>query len=123
MSNYTYLLVSVCLGAGAQVALKKGMQALGRISMATLVPNLGSIFLSPYIIGGMVLYGASLMVWLVVLSRMELSRAYPFVSLGYMITFACGIVLLDERMSYYKIFGLMFIVAGILIMSRGEITG
>lgn len=123
MSNYTYLLVSVCLGAGAQVALKKGMQALGRISMATLVPNLGSIFFSPYIIGGMVLYGASLMVWLVVLSRMELSRAYPFVSLGYMITFACGIVLLDEKISYYKIFGLMFIVAGILIMSRGEITG
>jgi len=121
MSNYTYLLVSILMGALAQVSLKKGMQALGQISVTTLVPNLGGIFFNPYILGGILLYGSSLMIWLIVLSRMELSRAYPFVSLGYMITFACGILLLDEKMSYYKIFGLMFIVAGTLIMSRGEI--
>ena len=121
MSNYIYLLISVLLGATAQVVLKKGVQAVGPISIATLIPNIGSIFFCPYIISGIVLYGASLMVWLIVLSRMELSRAYPFVSLGYIITFIFGIVLLDEKMSHYKIFGLLFIIAGIFIMSRGEI--
>lgn len=121
MSNYIYLFISVCLGAMAQVALKKGVQTVGRMSITTFAPNIERIFFSPYIISGILLYGSSLIVWLIVLSRMELSRAYPFVSLGYMITFACGIVLLDEKMSYYKIFGLMFIVGGIFIMSRGEI--
>jgi drug/metabolite transporter (DMT)-like permease len=120
MSNMVYLFISVLLGATAQVVLKKGIQTVGQISAATLIPNLGSIFLSPCIISGIVLYGTSLIVWLIVLSRMELSRAYPFVSLGYIITFILGIVLLDEKMSQYKILGLMFIVAGIFIMSRGE---
>lgn len=121
MSNYIYLVISICLGATAQVVLKKGVQAVGRISIETLIPNIGNILLSPYIISGIILYGSSLIVWLIVLSRMELSRAYPFVSLGYIITFIFGIVLLDEKMSQYKIFGLMFIVAGIFIMSQGEL--
>lgn len=121
MSNYLYLFISVCMGATAQVGLKKGIQGVGPISVATFIPNMGAIFFNPYIIGGIFLYGSSLIIWLIVLSRMELSRAYPFVSLGYMITFALGIILLDEKMSYYKIFGLMFIVVGIFIMSRGEI--
>ncbi|OGR24342.1 MAG: hypothetical protein A2277_02095 [Desulfobacterales bacterium RIFOXYA12_FULL_46_15] len=121
MSHYYYLLISVLLGAAAQVALKKGVQTIGQMSIATFIPNIERIFFCPYIIGGILLYGSSLIVWLIVLSRMELSRAYPFVSLGYLITFASGIVLLDEKMSYCKILGLMFIIGGIFIMSRGEI--
>lgn len=121
MSQYLYLIISVLLGAAAQVALKKGMLAVGQMSIATFVPNIEKILFNPYTLSGILLYGSSLMVWLIVLSRMELSKAYPFVSLGYLITFACGIILLDEKMSYYKIFGSMFIVGGIFIMSQGEI--
>ncbi len=121
MSSYVYLFASVLMGALAQVSLKKGIHALGQISLTTVLPNMVNIVLSPYIMGGIFLYGSSLIIWLIVLSRMELSRAYPFVSLGYIITFALGIGLLGEKMSHYKVFGLMFIVAGIFIMSQGEI--
>lgn len=121
MGNFFYLLLSVLLGATAQVSLKKGMQVVGEISITNLYSNIAKIVFNIYIIAGLVFYTLSLVIWLIVLSKMELSKAYPFVSIGYVITFFCGIIFLGEQITIYKLVGLVFVVTGIIIMSKGGI--
>jgi len=113
-------LVCVCLTAAAQVLMKLGMsspaiqQALASGSLRELA---GMVLASPAIWGGMLCFGASAGLWLLVLGRLEVSAAYPLVSLGVVLTTLAGIFILGESAGMYKILGVTLIVAGVLVLS------
>ena len=113
---YVYALVSIMLGAFAQLLLKMAM------SQSPLTPSLlhnpFSILLNGKMIGGIGCYAASMMFWLYVLSKLDLSKAYPMVALGYVLTFILGWFFLDEPVKPMRIVGLIVIVAGVIIISR-----
>lgn len=113
------LLASILLGSLAQLSLKKGMSLIGGVTIIDLVRTPGRFFFMPWLHLGAVLYAASLALWLVVLSRMELSRAYPMVSLGYLVTFALGAFLFHESIAPAKIGGLLLIMAGVALLAKG----
>lgn len=77
------------------------------------------IIINRYIITGLFMYGFSVLIWFFVLSKFELSKAYPFVSIGYLITLLLGYFLLDESLSLYKVVGILIIVFGVLVLSKG----
>lgn len=113
-----FALVSIVFGAIAQVLLKKGMAAH---SLAPFhVHKLIDVFLDPFVLGGLGLYGASMLLWLKVLSFMPLSKAYPMVSLGYVLTVLAGIFFLGEHPNVYKFGGLVLIVAGVILINQGN---
>lgn len=113
------LLASILLGSLAQISLKKGMSLIGGVTLPDLFRDPGRFLFMPWLHLGAFLYAGSLALWLVVLSRLEVSRAYPMVSLGYLVTFALGIILFQETTTPAKIAGLLLIMAGVVLLANG----
>jgi multidrug transporter EmrE-like cation transporter len=72
-----------------------------------------------YVIGGLTLYFASAAVWLLVLARVDVSFAYPFVGLGFVVTMLLAFFINGEVLSTAKVIGTLCIALGVAIMAQG----
>jgi len=111
MSPFTFslLLLGVLLNAGAQLLLKAGTNAV------PLGPRLA---LEPHILGGLACYGVSVVVWVVALSRVPVSIAYPMLSIGYIVNAFAAWYLFGEALSAMKLAGIGVIVLGVFMVAR-----
>ena len=115
------LLVAICLGAAGQVSIKTGLNRLGARPSPVVV--VASLFRSGWVAGGFACYGVSSILYLLAVSRLSLSYAYPMVALSYVIVTVLAWRLLDERVSLLRAAGLAIIMLGVLVMAlsyRGE---
>jgi multidrug transporter EmrE-like cation transporter len=116
----TLILSGVLMSAAAQVMLKLGMSApavqagLGQGEIASVAM---SLLRSPWLLGGLLIYGLSVVVWLVVLARVDVSYAYPFVALGMVVTTLSGHYLLGEGLPVMRVVGVAIIVAGVVLLA------
>ena len=87
-----YIMISVIGGAVGQILLKKGMGSMGplTLSLGKLGEVLWRIGTNPYVIAGLAIYVTGTVFWLVALSRVDLSYAYPFASLSYVVMLAAA---------------------------------
>ena len=117
-----FLMILSCafLNASIQLLLKKGMHAIGHFefSIENFWPFLLSILGNPYIILGILLQPLTLGIWLLVLSRVEITYAFPLVSLGYIFTALGGYFLLGEPLSFIRILGILTIMGGVCLVAR-----
>lgn len=122
MNLLTFMLavISVTLNALAQIALRKTMQTIGTFPQsASDYFNFGyQLILNAWFITGMSLYAISIGLWMAVLGKTEVSLAYPFLSIGYIITAFIGYFFLHENVNLLRIIGLVTICIGIIIISR-----
>ncbi len=121
--NIVLILVSVFLAGVAQVTLKVGVdrvttKAGGGGHIALGAGGLKDLAASPVVWGGLVLFGLSAVVWLFALSRVELSFAYPFAALGYVIIVLASLTVLHESVPPLRWAGVAFIIAGIILVAR-----
>jgi len=115
------ILVAVVTGVTGQLSLKMGMDWVGTIdggSVAHPVETLSKVFRSHLVWVGLALYGLGAVAWLIVLSRLELSFAYPFLALSYAITPVLAWRILDESVSALRWLGIAVIILGVVIVSR-----
>ncbi|MBN8832233.1 MAG: EamA family transporter [Sphingomonadales bacterium] len=120
-SIYPLILLSVAISAFAQIALKAGMASASvqrAIADGTPVTMLLGIALNPFVLFGLFLYFSSAAVWLFVLSRVQVSFAYPFVALGFVLTALFGRFFFQDTFSTAKIAGTLLIMAGVVVMAR-----
>lgn len=124
MTPFIFLLAitSVSLTALAQVALRKTM-----LSIMPIPENIDNIFifilnilLNPWFIFGMSCYIISIGLWMTVLSKTEVSLAYPLSSMGFIITAAIGYFFLKEDVNMTRMIGLLLICAGIIFISKSS---
>jgi multidrug transporter EmrE-like cation transporter len=103
------------LSSAAQIAMKRGMGA------PSAAADVGSTYMqalsSPLVWVGLMLYGASAVLWLWVLSRLDVSVAYPLVSLGFVVTLALGVLWLGEPFSWLRVAGCTLIVVGVSLLA------
>lgn len=121
MSFYKLLVLSVILNVTANILLKKGVVTAGGISgnSASLITDLIKVAFSPYIIGGLILYGFSFLIWLRVLSFNDFSRAYPiFATFVFLLTTLGSIKLLHEDVSIMRFAGMIIMLIGIFVVAR-----
>ena len=115
--QYIAALISIILGAVAQYFLKMGVSAVSEKSK-----NISEIIKSGvtnwYLLSGLFCYGLSLLLWFYVLSKMELSKAYPLVSLGYVFTLILGYCFLNETITVSKVAGIVLIMVGVVFLAR-----
>lgn len=114
-------LLSVSLSGLAQVAFKFGVSSPG-FREAFSPPNSGAAvlaLLNPGVLGGLALYAVGTLTWLTVLSRTDLSLAYPFVALSFIITSVLGWMIFHEALSPARVAGLALVVAGVVLCGRG----
>jgi drug/metabolite transporter (DMT)-like permease len=103
----SYILLSVCLNAFAQIAMKMASQK--PLSLRELMNN-GALLIAGF------LYVVSIFLWLKGLSGMNLSKAYPYQSLGYLLVFGVSVGFLHEKISTIQVLGLFIICLGILVL-------
>ena len=118
------LLLGVALSAAAQVVLKIAMMKpeVQRLVAgdAVAAPGLLAIELlrTPTLYAGLALYGLSVGVWLYVLSKVDVSLAYPFVGLGIVLTLLSGHFILGEQVSAMRVAGCLVVCAGLVLVAR-----
>jgi len=113
-------MLGVLLNAGAQLLLKAGTNAIGHFEFtaANIVPVGMKLALEPHIAGGVGCYVVSLVVWIMGLSRVEVSMAYPMLSIGYVINALAAWYLFGESLAAQKLVGIGFIIAGVFLVTR-----
>ena len=118
ISNLIFIISSVLLNALAQILLKAGMKHFGNIELKNNIINTSvSIVLNPYIITGFISYGVSIILWLWVLSKVDVSLAYPFQALGYIVVTILAWLIFQEDITLTRIIALMFISIGLIILA------
>jgi multidrug transporter EmrE-like cation transporter len=115
------ILTGVLLNAGAQLLLKAGVAPLGALTVgwASLLPTAGRVLMQGPIIAGLACYVVSVGVWIVGLSRVDVSLAYPMLSLGYVVNAIAAWWLFGEVLGPMRCAGMLLILAGVFVMSRG----
>jgi len=115
-----YILISVVAGAAGQVLLKKGMGSMGPLTLS--IDQLGNILwrigTNPYVVIGLAIYVGGTVFWLTALSRVDLSYAYPFASLSYVVMLVASWQLFNENITVLRLLGSLIVCVGVFIISR-----
>lgn len=120
LNTFFLILAGVLLNAGAQLLLKAGVTPLGAINveLSTLLPTALRVLTQWPILAGLACYVISVGVWIVGLSRVDVSLAYPMLSLGYVVNAVAAWWLFGEALGPMRWAGMLLILAGVLVMSR-----
>ncbi|HZX28802.1 MAG TPA: EamA family transporter [Telluria sp.] len=120
LATFGFIISGVLLNALAQLLLKAGTNAVGAIhltadnwfqtglKLATQLP----------ILGGLACYAVSLVVWIIGLSRTDVTLAYPMLSLGYVVSAVGAWAFLGETVSPQRLLAILVIVAGVALLAR-----
>jgi len=118
--TFSLLVTGVLLNAGAQLLLKAGTNRIGEFafSVDNVVPIGMRIASSPPILAGLACYVVSVVVWILALSRVPVSVAYPMLSIGYVVNALAAWWLFGESLTAQKLVGIGFIVVGVYLVAR-----
>ena len=122
MSLTVFLLVlsGVLLNAIAQLFLKAGTNSIGDLFVpgTELLKSIFRIVFEPYIIAGLFCYVLSVGIWIVALSKVEVSIAYPMLSIGYVVNAIAAWYLFGEIITVQKMVGIFTIIVGVYIVAK-----
>lgn len=120
MTTFCIAILSIALSVMAQFLLKTGMSGAAVKAMMAEPKScmtLITILTDKYVLGGFLLYGLGAVAWLGVLSQWEVSKAYPLVGLGFVLTLPIA-YLLGEQVSLPRVIGVALICAGVFLVGR-----
>ncbi|MCP1290117.1 MULTISPECIES: SMR family transporter [Chromobacterium] len=118
--EFGLILLGVLLNAAAQLCLKAGVRQIGHFdfSAANVLPIGWSLATNLPIVGGLSCYVVSVVVWIMALSRVEVSIAYPMLSIGYVVNALLAYWLFGEALSAQKLIGIGVIIIGVVLVAR-----
>lgn len=118
--TFSLVVTGVLLNAAAQLLLKAGTNRIGEFafSIDNLVPIGTRVATSAPILAGLSCYVVSVVVWILALSRVPVSVAYPMLSIGYIVNALAAYWLFGEALGAQKLLGIGFIVVGVFLVAR-----
>jgi len=118
--SFSLLMTGVMLNAGAQLLLKAGTNSVGvfEFSRENIVPIGWKLATEPHIVGGLACYVISVVVWVMALSRVEVSVAYPLLSVGYVVNAIAAWYLFGEAVTPMRLTGIGVIIIGVCLVTR-----
>ena len=118
--SFTLVMAGVLLNAAAQLLLKAGTNAIGafEFSAANVAPIGWKVATQPFILSGIGCYVVSVAIWILALSRVEVSVAYPMLSIGYIVNAVAAWYLFGEAVTAARLTGIAVIVLGVFIVAR-----
>lgn len=111
-------MISISLSVAAQFSLKAGMSSEGVkevFAQPYTLKTFFSVLADKYVLGGFLLYGLGAISWLGVLSKWDVSKAYPLVGLGFVLVVAIGFIM-GEQITVQRVMGVLLICIGIFIV-------
>jgi multidrug transporter EmrE-like cation transporter len=120
ITSFSLILTGVLLNAAAQLLLKAGTTRVGHFEFnsSNLFPIGWQLASQPHILGGLCCYVVSVVVWIMALSRVPVSVAYPMLSIGYVVNAFAAWWLFGESLAAQKLLGIGFIVVGVWLVAR-----
>jgi multidrug transporter EmrE-like cation transporter len=121
------IVFSIVLGVGGQIALKYGVGLSSREPSSRIVQSLDprsvltflqSAATNKFVILGFLLYLISAASWLIILSRVDLSFAYPLISISYIIIVVLSRFIFNEPVTSFRIAGTIVVCAGVFLLLR-----
>jgi multidrug transporter EmrE-like cation transporter len=118
--SFGLIFTGVMLNAAAQILMKAGTNAIGHFefSMENVLPIGWKLATEWHIVTALFCYGISVVVWILALSRVPVSIAFPLLSMAYIVTALAAWYLLGEPLSMTKLVGIGVIILGVIIISR-----
>ena len=118
--SLSLLMTGVLLNAGAQLLLKAGTNSVGAFeySAANIIPIGWKLATEPHIVGGLGCDVISVVVWIMALSRVEVSIAYPLLSVGYVVNAIAAYYLFGEAVTPMRLTGIAIIIVGVWVVAR-----
>ena len=117
---FALVLTGVLLNAVAQLALKASVNDTGIINfdLQSLLTSASGLASNLWLWLGLACYAISVVVWILALSRVDVSIAYPMLSIGYIVNAIAAWHLFDEPMNIGKVVGIGIIIVGVYILAR-----
>lgn len=120
LSSFGLILTGVLLNAVAQLALKASVRDMGEISLA--LSGSGGVAMrllaEPWLWVGLFCYGISVVIWILALSRVDVSIAYPMLSIGYVVNAIAAWAWFGEALSLMRLGGIGIIILGVFMLAR-----
>jgi multidrug transporter EmrE-like cation transporter len=118
--EFALILFGVLLNAAAQLCLKAGVRQIGHFDFApaNILPIGWKLATNLPIFGGLSCYVVSVVVWILALSRVEVSIAYPMLSIGYVVNALLAWWLFGEMLSAQRLIGIAVIIVGVVLVAR-----
>jgi multidrug transporter EmrE-like cation transporter len=119
--SYVYVFLTVFLTVFGQVVVKWQVLQAGAFPPDTpgKLLFLGKLLINPWIVLALAAAFGAAVCWMAAMTRLELSHAYPFMSLAFILVLVCSALLFHEPVTAPKIVGLVLISAGIIVGSQG----
>lgn len=119
MLNFILLAIAIVFNVAAQLLLRYGMKDLVLTTADGILNYMKTLVLNPLLWGSLLCYGLGFILYAAVLSKMEVSKAYPVASAGaILLTVIFSIIFIGESFSYTKIIGAIVCIAGIFLLLR-----
>jgi drug/metabolite transporter (DMT)-like permease len=115
--EFGLLLLSIIASAFGQLFLKLGATQLGQVTGANALSHIASIATTPALLAGLAAYGVGAVLYILLLTRVNLSVAAPAASLIYLASVLIGVVVFKEPLSVGRLAGLGLIMAGVVLLA------
>ena len=114
------LFISIFLGVVGQLLLKKGLMTVGPLSFGAgkIIYSYIRIFISPYVISGIFTYLLGSLFWIYGLSKVDLSFAFPLISISYIMVLLASWAFLGETISFMRWIGVFTICLGVFLITK-----
>jgi drug/metabolite transporter (DMT)-like permease len=122
MSKLTYILIFISVAgmSAAQLLLKKGLLSIGQWpqNFSEIIKFFLKVFSNPYVISAVIMTLLTASAWILALSKAELSNAYPFMALSYVLVAVFSLLFFKEDITVLRWFGILVICLGVFLVSR-----
>ncbi|HEX5874399.1 MAG TPA: EamA family transporter [Pyrinomonadaceae bacterium] len=121
IAGFAYVFGSILFTVYGQIIVKWQVGKAGAlpVSFSERIPFFLSLIFNPWILSGMLAGFCALVCWLAAMTKFDLSYAYPFMSLAFVLVLILSALLFHEPLTTAKILGVLLIIAGIIVGSRG----
>lgn len=121
MTSYLLLVLVIFIGATGQIMMKIGANqissGLGKIDSPSALSKAALLCLTnPYTVSVLILYGLGFFIWILTLTRFDLSFAFPVVAVIYILVIAASWLILKEQITFLRLIGSLIIAFGIILV-------
>jgi drug/metabolite transporter (DMT)-like permease len=113
------VLISVLLGVLGQLSLKQGMKSIGNFELKDFLSSkVIALATEKFVVIGIVLYAIATLLWLVILSKAELSFVYPMLAIGYILIAIFSKIFFNENVTIVRLLGILLISIGVFLLLK-----
>lgn len=119
--DHLYIFATLVLGVYSQLVIRWQVGLAGGLpeNLEGKLFFIAKLLISPWVLSALTATFLSGVAWMMTMTKFEISYAYPWISLNFVIVLICGVLLFGENFSTAKAIGTLLIMAGIVVLARG----